>query len=90
MFPASRSGKISTLARPSICESAISVRVREDGEHVWVFVGMDLDKQSLEAVSVFVVESEELVLINMDGDLNELLEHAFEPARGHPGAFSSS
>ena len=66
------------------------IRVREDGEHVWVFVGMDLDRQMLEAVSVFVVESEELVLMNMDGDLNALLEHAFSPARGHPGAFSSS
>ena len=66
------------------------VRVRDGGEHVWVFVGMDIERQALEAVSVFVVESEELVLINMDGDLNELLEHAFEPAGGHPGAFSSS
>ncbi|MCG8415199.1 MAG: DUF4252 domain-containing protein [Pseudomonadales bacterium] len=65
------------------------IRVREDGEHVWVFVGMNLDEQALEAVSVFVVESNELVLINMDGDLNELLEYAFEPARGHPGAYKS-
>ncbi len=80
----------SLLAKDSTLTWERIVRVREDGEHVWVFVGMDLDKQSLEAVSVFVVESEELVLINMDGDLNELLEHAFEPARGHPGAFSSS
>ena len=66
------------------------VRVREEGEQVWVYVGMDLERQSLDAVSVFVVEQDELVLINMDGELMELIEYAFEPARGHPGAYSGS
>lgn len=63
------------------------VRVREDGEHVWVFVGMNLREQTLEAVSVFVVESNELVLINVDGGLEELLRFAFEPSRGHRGSY---
>ena len=84
IFQASLQAKDATLTWERI------VRVREDGEHVWVYVGMDLDRQSLEAVSVFVVEQDELVLINMDGQLMELLEYAFEPARGHPGAYSGS
>ena len=65
------------------------VKVRDGHEQVWVYVGMDLDRNSLEAVSVFVLERDELVLINIDGDLTELLEYAFEPARGHRGAYNS-
>ncbi len=65
------------------------VRVREQDEQVWVYVGMDMDRQALEAVSVFVVGKDELVLINMDGDLSEMIEYAFEPARGHRGAYTS-
>ncbi len=80
----------SLMARDASLTWERIVKVREDDEHIWVFVGIDLDRQMLEAVSVFVAESEELTLINMDGDLNELLEHAFSPARGYPGAFSSS
>lgn len=65
------------------------VRVREEDEQVWVYVGLDEDRQALEAVSVFVVEQDELVLINMDGDLHEMIKYAFEPARGHRGAYNS-
>ncbi|GEM_PF-314901 len=66
------------------------VKVREDDEQVWVFVGMNLDEQTLEAVSVFVVEQDELVLINVGGDMHELLRYAFEPARGRRGAYTST
>ncbi len=65
------------------------VRVREAHEQVWVYVGMDIDRQALEAVSVFIVERDELVLINMDGDLHDMIEYAFGPARGHRGAYTS-
>lgn len=66
------------------------VKVREEGEQVWVFVGMNLEAETLEAVSVFVVERDELVLINVDGDMHELLRYAFEPAKGRRGAYTSS
>lgn len=59
------------------------VRVREDQEQVWIYAGMDLVKQRLDALSVFVLERDELVLINMGGDLDSLLQYALEPARGH-------
>lgn len=65
------------------------VKVKEDDEQVWVFVGMNMEDFALEAVSVFVFERDELVMINMDGDLNEMLEYAFEPARGHRGAYKA-
>ena len=66
------------------------VKVRDEGEQVWVFVGMNLDEETLEAVSVFVVERDELVLMNMGGDLQELLRYAFEPAKGRRGAYNST
>lgn len=66
------------------------VKIREDGEQVWVFVGMNLEAETLEAVSVFVVEQDELVLINVDGDMHELLRYAFEPAKGRRGAYRST
>lgn len=59
------------------------VKVREEGEQVWVLVGMDLQRNSLNAVSVFVLEQDELVLINVDGDLNRMIEFALQPASGH-------
>ena len=65
------------------------VKVNDDGEQVWVFVGMDLRRQSLEAVSVFVIDNDELLLINVNGDFNQLLDYAFEPARGNRGAYHS-
>ena len=63
------------------------VKVREEDEQDWVFVGINEKDFALEAVSVFVFERDELVMINMDGDLNQMLEYAFEPARGHRGAY---
>ena len=65
------------------------VKVREEDEQVWVFVGINEKDFALEAVSVFVFERDELVMINIDGDLNQMLEYAFEPARGHRGAYNA-
>lgn len=59
------------------------VKVRQEEEQVWVLVGMDLKKDSLEAVAVFVLNQEELVLINVDGDMQQMLEFAMRPADEH-------
>lgn len=64
------------------------VKVRDDGEQVWVYAGMNLEENLLQALSVFVLEQDELVLINMEGDLNEMLEYAMQPARGHRGIYT--
>ena len=61
------------------------VRVRDEDEQVWVLVGMDLQRNSLEAVTVSVLDRDQLVLINVDGDLHEMLEFALEPALRHRG-----
>lgn len=52
------------------------VRVRDDGEQVWVFAGLNTRQQVLEAISVFVLEQDELVMMNLDGDLSELIDYA--------------
>ena len=54
--------------------------MRKEDEQVWVLVGMDLERDSLDAVSVFVLGNDELVLINVDGDLNRMIEFALRPA----------
>lgn len=56
------------------------VKVREKGEQVWVLVGMDLARNSLDAVSVFVLEKSEIVMINVDGDFDRMIEFALQPA----------
>ncbi|MBL4573820.1 MAG: DUF4252 domain-containing protein [Gammaproteobacteria bacterium] len=56
------------------------VKVRKKGEQVRVLVGMDLERNSLEAVSVFVLENSELVMINVDGDFDHMIEFALQPA----------
>jgi len=56
------------------------VKVREEGEQLWVLVGMDLARNSLDAVSVFVLENSELVMINVDGDFDRMIEFALQPA----------
>lgn len=61
------------------------VRVRKTDEQVWVLVGMDLQKQTLEEVAVFSLGRDELVLINVDGDLDDLLRFAMQPAEEHRG-----
>ena len=66
------------------------VRVREDDEQVWIYAGLNLDANMLEHLSVFVYEQDELVLIDMAGDLNDMLEYAMEPGRGHRGVYSGA
>lgn len=56
------------------------VKVRDEGEQVWVLVGMDLSRNSLDAVSVFVLENNELVMINVGGDFDRMIEFALQPA----------
>jgi len=56
------------------------VRVRKEDEQVWVLVGMDLARNSLDAVSVFVLGNKQLVLINVDGDFDRMIEFALQPA----------
>ncbi|PCI76660.1 MAG: hypothetical protein COB20_10050 [SAR86 cluster bacterium] len=56
------------------------VKVREDGDQVWVLVGMDRSRNSLDAVSVFILENSELVMINVDGDFDHMIEFALKPA----------
>lgn len=62
------------------------VKVRDRDEQVWVLVGMDMKRETLEAVVVFSLQQDELVLINVDGNFNQLLEFALRPAEGHRGA----
>ena len=59
------------------------VRVRKPDEQVWVLVGMDLQSQTLAEVAVFKIDQNELVLINVDGELDNLLRFAMQPAREH-------
>ncbi|NQV70267.1 MAG: DUF4252 domain-containing protein [Pseudohongiella sp.] len=66
------------------------VRVRDEGEQVWVLVGMDSERNTLEAVAVFVLEEDELVLINVDGDLDRMIEFALQPAVEHRGRVRTS
>lgn len=56
------------------------VKVRDEDEQVWVVVGMDLARDTLDTVSVFILEDDELVLINVDGNLNRMIEFALQPA----------
>lgn len=58
------------------------VRVRDNGENVWVFAGMDLKGNTLDAISVFVMEQDELVLISVGGDIDKMMRYALETSRG--------
>lgn len=59
------------------------VRVRDEGENLWVFAGMDLRRSKLEAISVIILEQDELVLISVDGDIDEMMKYALESSHGH-------
>ena len=62
------------------------VNVRERNERTWVLVGYNEDRRDVEKVSVMVLEQDELVLIHVDGDMEEIIQFAFEPVRGRRGA----
>jgi hypothetical protein len=64
------------------------VKVKETYERTWVLVGINEQRQSIEAVSVLNMEQGELVLIHVDGELQEMIEFAFEPVRGKRGGFT--
>ncbi len=64
------------------------VRVRDEGEQVWIFAGLDLQRNRLAGLSVFVYERNELVLISLEGDLEQMLDYAMAPGRGHRGVYS--
>ncbi len=66
------------------------VRVREEDEQIWIFAGMDLVNTRLEALSIFVLERNELTLISLAGDLNSLLQQAMSPAKGRRGVYRST
>ncbi|MEQ8409854.1 MAG: hypothetical protein RKH07_16415 [Gammaproteobacteria bacterium] len=63
------------------------VRVREETEQLWIFAGLHEAEQRLEVLSIFTLERDELVLINVDGDLGSLLQHAMAPVRGRRGVY---
>ena len=58
-----------------------------ESEQLWVFAGLNEADQRLEVLSIFTLERDELVLINVDGDLNSLLQHAMSPAQGRRGVY---
>lgn len=58
------------------------VRVREEDEQVWVFAGMNLESNTLEGISVFVMENDTVTVINVDGEMNKMLEHALSHGKG--------
>lgn len=64
------------------------VKVRETFQRTWVLIGINEKRQSIEAVSVLNMEQDELVLIHVDGELEKMIEFAFEPVRGERGAFT--
>ncbi|MCH7817454.1 MAG: DUF4252 domain-containing protein [Proteobacteria bacterium] len=73
------------LAKNSRLHWDTIVRIRNENSQVWVLIGMDLNRGTLDAVSVFVLQQDELVLINVDGDFDRLLEFALQPVAGHRG-----
>ena len=66
------------------------VKVKETYERTWVLVAINEQRQSIEAVSVLNMEQGELVLIHVDGELENMIEFAFDPVRGERGAFTFS
>jgi len=66
------------------------VKVKKSWERTWVLVGINEQRQSIEAVSVLNMEQGEMVLIHVDGELEHMIEFAFDPVRGERGAFTLS
>ncbi len=58
------------------------VRVRQDREQVWVFAGMNRTSNTLESISVFVMEDDTVTVISVEGEMNKMLEHALAPGKG--------
>ncbi|MCB1670181.1 MAG: hypothetical protein R3F41_16040 [Gammaproteobacteria bacterium] len=61
------------------------VRVRDPGEQTWVLMGMDERRQTIRAVSLMVVQQGELVLVHVDGEMEQMIDFALRPARERQG-----
>jgi hypothetical protein len=66
------------------------VKVRELDEYTWVMMGLNSDGNRIEALSILVMEQDELVLINVNGELEKMIEFAFEPIQGERGSVNFS
>ena len=80
----------SLMARDPALSWQTVVKVRKEGEYTWIAVGINEKKASIEAVSVLAMEQGELVLINVNGELEEMIEFAFNPVKGKRGAVNFS
>ncbi len=65
------------------------VKLREEDAQIWILAGMDIERNSLDAVSVFALERNELVLINVDGNLEQMIKFALQPALGHRKSYKA-
>ena len=66
------------------------VKVKEPHERTWVLIGIDERRQTIKAVSILSMEQGELVLLHVDGELEKMIEFAFDPVRGERGGFTFS
>ncbi|PCH62028.1 MAG: hypothetical protein COC19_03480 [SAR86 cluster bacterium] len=61
------------------------VKVNEAEENVRILVGMNPRKNSLEAMTIIVLERDELVMVKIEGKLEKVIEFAMQPASGRRG-----
>lgn len=80
----------SLMARDPSLNWQTVVKVREFDEFTWVLMGLDQTGTRIEAVSILVMEQTELVLINVNGELEEMIEFAFDPVSGERGSVNFS
>ena len=71
----------SLMARDPTLSWQTVVKVREEDESTWVMVAVNETRNTIEAVSIMVLEQGELVLINVTGELQDMIEFALNPAR---------
>ena len=58
------------------------VRVSDNNAQTWIYAGMNLRRESPQALSVFARAQVEVVLIKLGGDRDSLLRYAMASARG--------
>lgn len=80
----------SLMARNPELDWHTVVKVRDLDEFTWVLMGLDQTGTRIEAVSILVMEHTEMVLINVNGELQEMIEFAFEPVSGERGSVNFS
>lgn len=76
----------SLMARDPRLSWETVVRVRKEQQQTWIMVGLNEARQRIDAVSVLVLDNEELVLINASGDFQQMLAFAFNPIKDQPGS----